>query len=149
MKHAPYTERYNTLMDNSIKIGFLKDFKGEDSLLISVNINGLLKIEELFQSLSLNSSIISFKNIDTYNPQNLDLTLQISNSNIGLIKTGKKLNWILTIKQWGSIREKATSLIKNSTSGHHYLDSENPKNKDIQVILSLNEYGQDFWKNVL
>ena len=91
-------------MDNSIKIGFLKDFKGEDSLLISVNINGLLKIEKLFQSLSLNSSIISFKNIVTYNPQNLDLTLQISNSNIGLIKTGKKLNWILTIKQWGSIR---------------------------------------------
>ncbi len=42
-----------------IRIGFFDNFRGEDSVLISVDIHGLLQLEELFDKLANNYN--SFK----------------------------------------------------------------------------------------
>ena len=131
-----------------IRIGHYEDFKGEDSILISADTEGLLELEEVFLKLSHGLSSFDFSNLKL-----LDKTFQIKLSafndtkNFGLRKTSPDgYEWKATSEKWNEFREKLTAIYRNGNSGHQYLDIDPTDNKDLQVVFSWDEYPLTFWK---
>lgn len=142
---------------NQIRIGFYDDFKGYDTVLISVDINGLLEIENVFLRLSQGLSCFEFSTLKLLDTKfRVDIKAYNDTDNIGLIQINKgKFEWRLTKGLWNQFREMTTALYRNGNGGHQYLDSEtnffNPETnyidtESLQVVLSLNEYSLSFWE---
>lgn len=130
-----------------IRIGFFENFKGENSILISVNIHGLLELEKVFLKLSKNLTDFNFDKLKLLDDKyRINLKSFSDNENIGLLKTSNEnYEWRVTKEKWGEFREKLTSMYRLGSNGHHYLDSDSRANNDLQVILSWDEYDIDFW----
>ncbi|PIE50518.1 MAG: hypothetical protein CSA38_02665 [Flavobacteriales bacterium] len=130
-----------------IRIAFLDDFQGEDSILISADVYGLLELEKIFNQLSKNSTEFELNNAKFIDPNfNIKIKMYSTHINSGLKLVDGNYHWSLTKNKWSEFREKASELYKNTTGGHQYLDSESEINDDLQVVLSLNEYDLNFWK---
>jgi hypothetical protein len=95
--------------------------------------------------------------IELSNKYKIIITAFSCNENIGLKQICEgRFEWKLTKELWRHFREMTTALYRNGTHGHQYLDSEvNYFNShthhidvtSLQVILSLEEYPFDFWKD--
>lgn len=137
-----------TAKKGHIYIGHFNNFKGEDSILISVDIEGLLELENVFLKLSNGQTEFDLSNLNLLD-KNFCLKINAfeDKENIGLIKTkSDSYEWRNTRQKWGEFREKLTGMYKNGNGGHHYLDSNSTENKDLQVICSWNEYPLTFWE---
>ncbi|MFL5743008.1 MAG: hypothetical protein ACJ75B_22505 [Flavisolibacter sp.] len=147
------------MTDNSkyIRTGFYDDFKGYDTVLISVDIDGLLEIENAFLQLAQGLASFDFstlKHLDRI--FHVDIKAFNDTTNIGLKQIDKsKFEWRLTSVLWNQFREMTTALYGGGKGGHQYLDSEtNNFNGEenyidtgsLQVVLSLNEYPLSFWR---
>ena len=130
-----------------IRIGFFENFKGENSILISVDIHGLLELEKVFRKLSKNLTYFNFDKLKLLdNKYRINFKSFSDNENIGLLKTSNEnYEWRVTNEKWGEFRKKLTSMYRLGSSGHHYMDSDSKANNDLQVILSWDEYDIDFW----
>lgn len=131
-----------------IRIGHFDDFRGEDSILISVDIEGLLELEDIFLKLANGLSSFDFSNLKLLDKTfRLKLTAFIDTKNIGIRKTSTDIyEWRATNEKWNEFREKLTVMYLNGNRGHHYLDSDPEDNKDLQVVFSMDEYPLAFWK---
>ena len=132
-----------------IRTGFYDDFKGYDTILISVDINGLLEMEDAFIQLSQGLACFDFstlKLLDTH--YHVDIKAYNDTKNIGLkqIDNGK-FEWRLTKDKWYQFREMTTALYRINASGHQYLDTETGDIDldSLQVVLSFDEYPLSFW----
>lgn len=140
-----------------IRLGFYDNFKGYDTLLISVDINGLLEIENAFLKLSNGIESFDFSTLSLLDTKyKVGVKAYNDTNNYGLTKidTGK-FEWRLTSYLWNQFREMTTELCHNGNGGHHFLDFEsNYFNKEenyidvdsLQVVLSLDEYPLSFWQ---
>ncbi len=130
-----------------IRIGFFENFKGENSIVISVDIHGLLELEKVFLKLSKNLTDFNFDKLKLLDDKyRINLKSFSDNENIGLLKiSNENYEWRVTKEKWGEFREKLTTMYRLGSSGHHYLDSDSKANNDLQVILSWDEYDIDFW----
>jgi len=129
-----------------IRVGFFDDFKGEDSILISVDIHGLLELEFVFDKLSKEKTEIDLIKMKYVDPEfRMKIKMVSTNTDEGLIRKNGNFIWELSTEKWDEIRQKVTGLYRIGTKGHHYLDSDSKHNNDLQVVLSLNEYDKDFW----
>ena len=133
------------------RIGFFNNFKGKNSILISVDIHGLLELEKLFLELSQNLTDFNFGKLKLLdNKYRINLKAFSYDENIGILETTQQnYEWRVTKEKWGEFRGKLTSMYRLGSGGHHYLDSNSKVNNDLQVILSWNEYDIDFWNNNL
>ena len=131
-----------------IRIGFFENFKGENSILISVDIYGLLELEEIFLKLSHDLTSFDFKDLKFLDKKfKIGLHALNEQENIGLVKiSSENFEWKVTKEKWGEFREKTTALYRLGTEGHQYLGSDSTDNQDLQVVLSFNEYDKKFWK---
>jgi len=133
-----------------IRTGFYDDFKGYDTVLISVDINGLLEIENVLLELSNGLSSFDFSTLKSLDTKYcVEIKAYNDTNNIGLKQIDKgKFEWRLTKDKWNQFREMTTALYSNGTSGHQYLDSETGDLylDSLQVVLSLDEYPLSFWK---
>lgn len=134
-----------------IRIGFFDNFRGEDSVLISVDIHGLLQLEELFDKLANNCNSFKIGDLEYIDKEySLNITLLCDNYNYGLTEIEPNVyEWRVTKEKWANFRIKARALYLNSDKCHNYLDSDSIENNDLQVILSLNEYNLNFWEKHL
>lgn len=133
--------------EKCIRVGFINDFEGEDSILISADIQGLLELESVFFELSIRKRSIKLAELKNVDPEHrIPITLISSNRDEGLKRINESYEWSLTPEKWNEFREKTMALYTNGTNGHQYLDSDCLDNSDLQVVLSLNEYDIDFWK---
>ena len=129
-----------------IRIGFFDDFKGENSILISADIHGLLELEKIFDGLSKKSTEFELNKAKYTDPKfSVGIKMRVTELDSGLKLVDDKYEWNLTKNKWSEFRQKITGLYRNGTNGHHYLDSESNNNSDFQVVLSLNEYDLNFW----
>jgi hypothetical protein len=140
-----------------IRIGFYKNFKSYDSILISVDIEGLCELENVFEKLSNGLLSYDFANLK-YLDNNFSINIKAYNyaENKGFAKIDKhKYEWRLTSYQWGQFKEKLLMLKNCVDGGHQYLDFEvnhyeverNHINiNSLQVIFSLYEYPLSFWE---
>ncbi|RIV70631.1 hypothetical protein [Flagellimonas aequoris] len=130
-----------------IRIGFYEDFKGEDSILISVDIYGLLELETVFDRLSKGEEKIDMKDLKLIDMRyQIPLLLCLTEIDEGFIKVNNHYEWRLTSKKWDEFHQKAIMLYRNSDKGHQYLDSDSIEKNDFQTILSLDEYQIEFWE---
>jgi hypothetical protein len=143
-----------------IRIGFFDNFKGYDTVLISVDINGLHEIENAFLQLALGLSSFDFSTLKFLDLKyQADIKAYLDTANIGLKQIDKgKFEWRVNKEMWNQFKELATALNSNGRGGHQYLDSEaNDYNTEpnfidtdsLQVVLSLYEYPLTFCKNIL
>jgi hypothetical protein len=133
-----------------IRTGFYDDFKGYDTVLISVDIHGLLEIENAFLQLSQGLSYFDFSTLKFLDTNyHVDIKAYNDTNNIGLKQLDKgKFEWRVSKDKWNQFREMATALYRNGTNGHQYLDAETGDIDldSLQVVLSLDEYPLNFWK---
>ena len=130
-----------------IRVGFFEKFKGEDSILISADIHGLLELESIFQILRIKGNSIQLKDLKNIDlKHSIPLTLSSSDKNEGFRKKESGYEWKLTPEKWSEFRDKVISLYKNGFDGHQFLDAETTDHSDLQVVLSLNEYNLEFWE---
>jgi hypothetical protein len=134
-------------MDNKICMGYFSDFKGEDSILISVDLHGLLELEDVFLKLADGLAKFSFTDLKLLDHHHrIDLIAYCDKENFGLRNVGDgKFEWRATKAKWSEFREKLTTMYRLGNGGHHYLDSDPTDNKDLQVVFSWNEYDYKFW----
>jgi hypothetical protein len=140
-----------------IRTGFYDNFKGYDTLLISVDINGLFEIENAFLQLAQGLScfdLTTLKYLDSKYQVGIKAYVDTANTGLKQIDKGK-FEWRLNQEMWKQFKEMATALHRSGDGGHQYLDSEaNYYNKktnfidpdSLQVVLSLGEYPLSFWK---
>lgn len=139
-----------TTTNGHIRIGLFEDFEGEDSVLITADINGLLELEDLFLNLANGQSkfeLTELKHLDrTYR---MNITAYNDIQDLGLTKVKNTIyEWRLTSNKWNEFREKLTAMYRLGKGGHHYLDSDSKLNNDYQVIFSWNENSNEleFWE---
>ena len=150
MEDATESENSQMTDEKYIRVGFYKDFKGEDSILISADIHGLLELESTFLRLSEKNNSLEMNHLKLVDKEHrLTIKLNAVELDEGCRKINEKYEWNLTPKKWSEFREKTTALYRNGMKGHQYLDSNSDNNDDLQVVLSLNEYDKDFWKNLI
>jgi hypothetical protein len=146
-----------TDISKHIRTGFYEDFKGYDTVLISVDINGLLEIENAFLQLSQGLYMFDFSTLKYLDTKfHVDIKAFNNATNIGLNQIEKgKFEWRLNKEKWNLFGEMATAMYRNANGGHQYLDSETnhfdtePNFIDLdslQVVLSFNEYPLSFWQ---
>lgn len=139
-----------TETSNHIRTGFFDDFRGYDTVLISVDINGLLEVENAFVQLSQGLHFFDFSTLCHLDKAfGVQITAYNDNINSGLKQIRKgEFEWRLTKNKWHQFREMATALYRLDTAGHQYLDSETGDIdlNNLQVVLSLNEYPLSFWQ---
>src|SRR5262245_60061191 len=112
-------------MKKKICIGFFSDFKGEDSILISVDIHGLLDVEDVFLKMADGMEKIDFSHVRILDRQyRINLIAYCDDKNFGLRNIGNgKYEWRATKQKWNEFRVKLTMMYRDSNHGHHYLDS--------------------------
>ena len=140
-----------------IRTGFYDNFKGYDTVLISVDINGLLEIENAFLQLAQGRTSFDFSTLKHLDPKyKVDIKAYADTVNTGLKQIDKgKFEWRVNKEMWNQFKELAAALHHNGGGGHQYLDSEaNNYNTEsnfidtdsLQVVLSLYEYPSSFWQ---
>lgn len=136
-------------MNKKICIGFFKDFSGEDSILISVDIYGLLEMEGIFLKLADGLADFNFSELNLLDKEfRINLIAYKDTQNSGLRHTANgQYEWRATKEKWHEFREKLTEMYRNGNGGHHYLDSDSTDNGDLQVVFSLDEHPMSFWTN--
>ena len=136
-------------MNKKICIGFFEDFSGEDSILISVDIYGLLEMEGIFLKLADGLSDFNFSGLNLLDKEfRINLIAYNDTQNSGLRRTANgQFEWRATKAKWNEFREKLTGMYRSGNGGHHYLDSDSDDNGDLQVVFSLDEYPMSFWTN--
>lgn len=136
-------------MNKKICIGFFEDFSGEDSILISVDIYGLLEMEGIFLKLADGLSDFNFSDLNLLDKEfRINLIAYNDTRNNGLRRTANgQYEWRATKGKWNEFREKLTGMYRNGISGHQYLDSDSADNGDLQVVFSWDEYPMSFWTN--
>ena len=99
--------------DKHIRIGHFDDFKGEDSILISADIEGLLELEDVFLKLANGLSSFAFSNLKLLDKTfRLKLSAFNDNKNVGLRQTSPdSYEWRATSEKWNEFREKLTALV--------------------------------------
>ena len=136
-------------MNKKICIGFFEDFSGEDSILISVDIYGLLEMEGIFLKLADGLADFNLSELNLLDKEfRINLIAYNDTQNNGLRRTANgQYEWRATKAKWNEFREKLTGMYRNGISGHHYLDSDSADNGDLQVVFSWDEYPMSFWTN--
>ena len=111
-------------------------YRGEDSILISVNDAGLQAWVSFLEEFIDNEETCSLKQLKAnYHNINKPIILSFSDTNSGLIEDKNEFQWSLTKKV-----EILLCLSKSlDCNGHQYLDSDSEENIDLQVVLGLNE----------
>ena len=133
-----------------IRIGHFKDFKHEESILISADIKGLLELEDVFWKLSKELDQFDFSNLKLLDKKlRINLVALKGINNIGIRKTNEdNYEWVLTKEKWGQFREKLTGLYRIGTDGNRNLNSDNNGGQDVKIIFSWNEYSLSLWKKL-
>ena len=132
-----------------IRTGFYDDFKGYDTVLISVDIYGLLEIENAFLELSQGLPSFDFTTLKLLDTKfHVAIKAYNDTEDVGLKQIDKgKFEWRLTKDKWNKFREMTTALYRIGTNGHQYLDTETGDIDldSLQVVLSFDEYPLSFW----
>lgn len=129
-----------------IKIGFFKDFNGEDSIHISVDEPGLQEMIYFFAQMAQSNESIEMLNLNGSDPRFRMAVLAVQDeSPIGMRAVAKDaFEWRVPAARWLQFKEMAQNL--RSGRCHHYLDCDEGDGKDLQVVLSIGEYGEAWWE---
>lgn len=125
-----------------IRVGFFRNFKGSDSVLIDADHKSMAALQRLFSRLASGSSPLDITaESDVIRYRNIALLAELSETN-GRVRetTTGLLKWSGTSAYWTDAEAKIVALC-GVKAGHQYLVEEGA----VQVVVSLGEYGADWW----
>ena len=135
---------------NYIKTGFFNNFKGHDSLLLSMNLGGLAELKEVFLQLSEGLSQLDFNKLAVIHPNlSVPITAILDIENHGARAVAKdRYEWRLDADTWFRFSQMLAYQYEQNNGGHHYLDfqSADVDFASLQVVASLDEYPDWFWE---
>lgn len=128
------------MRDHNIRVRFIANYAGRPTVMIATNIRGLLDLEDRFGQLYKKEKQSTLSNAFFHDPERInDIVLKISSENKGLERVGNtKFEWGLTKSKWNEFREKVSALIKNKSEGELFLNIDNNKLENYQVVIYLN-----------
>lgn len=128
----------------TIRVGFFEDFKGEDTLLIDVDADGLRGLVAwLREVMSSDRKVLLSACPGVTLQAGLRVEVLRSRDDAGLSRTAPTaFVWQRSADGWTDIVELLTPL--EAGAGHQYLDG--PRD-DVQVMASIGEYGDEWWSH--
>jgi hypothetical protein len=135
---------------NYIRTGFYDDFKGYDTLLISVDMGGLKEVQDAFTQLSKGQAQFDFSTLKFLDKKfRVSIKAYADSKDSGLKQIARgEFEWRLTKTKWYHFEELLSALSGGSSNAHQYLDFEtgDVDLDSLQVVFSLNEYPLSFWQ---
>lgn len=127
----------------SIRVGFFEDFKGADTLLIDVDAEGLALLTNWIGGVKTSRRGIALEECpDVTREPRVDVRACCVPDDRGLLRTAEKLFvWERSEEGWTEIVDKLSAMLTGA--GHQHLDGPND---DVQVMASIGEYGDDWWR---
>jgi hypothetical protein len=133
-----------------IRTGFYDDFKGYDTLLISVDRGGLKEIQDVFSRLSKDQAQFDFSTLNFLDKKfRVSIKAYADSNDSGLKQMARgEFEWRLIKAKWYHFEELLSALSGGSSNAHQYLDFEtgDVDLHSLQVVFSLNEYPLSFWQ---
>ncbi len=126
----------------SIRVGFFEDFKGEDTLLIDVDAEGLRDLIAWLRDVMPSDRNVLLSACSGVNLQaGLRVEVIRSRDDAGLLRTAETaFVWQRSEDGWTEILELLARMEVGAC--HQYLDG--PRD-DVQVMASIGEYREEWW----
>lgn len=127
----------------SIRVGFFKNFKGEDTLLIDVDVEGLRNLMAWLRDVMSSGRTVLLSACPGVSLQpGLRVEVIRSRQDAGLLRTAETaFMWQRSEDGWTDIIELLAPL--EAGACHQYL--RGPRD-DVRVMASIGEYGEEWWK---
>jgi hypothetical protein len=127
----------------SIRMGFFEDFKGADTLLLDVDHEGLKALIAWLRTATSPGRRIAINHCPAAVVQpGLRVDVLSAPNKTGLVRTsGTEFVWKRSEEGWAEVIDKLAAM--ESGACHQYL--EGPTG-DVQVIASIGEYGDSWWR---
>ena len=127
----------------SIRVGFFDDFKGADTLLIDVDVEGLHALIAWLRDVIWSGRKVVLSDCSGVTFQSgLRVEVVSSPEDTGLVRTGEMaFVWQRSEDGWTDVVEKLAAM--DTGACHQYLDG--PRD-DRQVMASIGEYGDAWWR---
>lgn len=135
-------------MQNRIKLGYFPDWGNVPTLLFTAEeVLVLVELETLFRTLAADGGIIEIHELEFIEAHHgVNVRARLSEIDEGMQKVGDENHfiWSTTDAYWKEFADLISALRDENgmKHGHQYLDCS--LSHDIQVIVSLNEYANDF-----
>lgn len=127
-----------------VQIGFFKNFKSSDTVLIGGDSEGLRSLADVLRKLATTHSIkvVALHNLPFVEVHNhLQILAYLGGDSGARFQQPVVVAWTLSAEGWADVADKIDVLCEVS-SGHQYLD----RLSDITVQASTGEYGGAWWQ---
>ncbi|SMQ81018.1 hypothetical protein SAMN05444673_4093 [Bacillus sp. OV166] len=133
----------------ALKLKYFEDFKGNRTILMSVDKQSLQMFFETINDWENNNKTICLTNLPYVQAFNqTELTLCVSRNNTGLYETADGFVFTLPYEGWNYVKELLKALLNSKSGhGHQYIDYDSicGQLNDTGLVISLNEYHEDDW----
>jgi hypothetical protein len=129
---------------STVHIGFFRDFKSSDTVLIEGDSNGIRLLADTFRRLATNGAPIAIHELPFVEVHHgIRLVATLADDDAGASINGLEISWERSADGWREAAEKVDALVETARPGHQYLDSARDQ---ITVEASCGEYGDSWWK---
>ena len=131
-------------------VGYFENFKGDDTLLLESDSDGIARLATLLQFLATGKRAnLALHELPWFEVHHgIELTAVVSAQDRGLkhLIGGKTFLWERTQEGWEIVVEFLEAFRDGESPCHQYLDAEGDYSDEIVVQVSRNEYGDAWWQ---
>jgi len=125
-----------------VHIGFFRDFKSSDTVLIEGDSNGLRLLADTFRRLAKNVGPVAIHELPFVEVHHgIRIVATVSKRDDGASIHGLDVSWERSTDGWQDAADKLDAL-EMATAGHQYLDASSDQ---VTVEVSIGEYGDSWW----
>lgn len=132
-----------------LRVGYFENFKGDDTLLLESDSEGIARLADLLRSLATGErNRLALHDLPLFEMHHgIEVTATISARDRGLQRHGVEnvFLWERTQEGWETAIELLEAFRDGESPCHQYLDAEGIYTEEIVVQVSRNEYGDAWW----
>lgn len=133
-------------MIGKLRIAFFKDFKGEDTVLLSGDAEAMKSLLDIVQDIaSGRTERLHLESLPFVEAQ-VSIVAERSTASSGLRYSSKSplsFSWRLSPDDWEDVSLRMVALLEHA-SGHQYFDYLGVLD-DARLMVSMNEYTDEWW----
>jgi hypothetical protein len=136
------------MVEGELRIGFFRDFKGQDSLLLSGDAAAHKRLLDICESLSSGAlDRVRFQDLPfvrVFGVVSLIAERSPESSGLQFASDGQGFIWRLSGEDWKDVALRIAPLLHGGR-GHQYFDYLGVQD-DVQIIVSTGEYEEQWWQ---
>lgn len=133
-----------------LRVGFFESFKGDDTLLLESDSEGIARLADQLRSLATGErNRLALHELALFEVRHsLEIVAVVSARDRGLRRSGTEnvFLWERTREGWEISVELLEAIRDGESPCHQYLDAEDEDKNGIVVQVSQNEYGDAWWQ---